>query len=237
MKFIIVFCFLIPFAQAETFKKKFEGSIPPACERVMTVDVGSIEGEVETFIHKIVSLTRRILDLKFESHDFFRNNRALYGEYSRLKQMKEDIEIQKENVQKIKDKKIADSDAMILQLSATEENLAKRIYIDLNQEREKEITRLNIQHNNLHQHWLNIRRPYYRSFGKWAPYENNLQELNKLELALMSSLKNLSEIHAISKALVDDLTRELSVPNDRILDDTQCQEIEKKLIELATTNG
>lgn len=237
MKFIIVFCFLIPFAQAETFKKKFEGSLPPACERVMTSDMGSIEGEVEAFIQKIVSLTRRILDLKFESHDFFRNNRTLYGEYSRLKQMKEDIEKQKESVQQLKDKKISDSDAMILQLSVADEILAKRIYIDLNQEREKEISRLNIQHNNLHQHWLNIRQPYYRSFGKWAPFENNLQELSKLELALMSSLKNLSEIHAISKTLVDDLTRELSVPNDRMLDDTQCQEIEKKLIELARTNG
>lgn len=233
MKHIIIFLISIHTTLVFGFDKKSSGTMPSTCVRVFETDytspTSSIETELSIAIRQSILYTKKILDLKFAAAGFLTENKSVYGEYVRLNEMKEDIESQKSLTQNLKDEFIEKSDALIISLNNIEESLARRIYQDLSNERSREISRHNIALNNLHKHWLNMKVAYYRSIAKWAPYENYLAELNKLESSLQDTLKRLAEIHQISGGILTDLSQELSRPITEGSEQQICKLIDDKL--------
>lgn len=236
-KYILITTLLMSTAtQAGIFKGRYQGEMPKSCEVVFSKDyvetTGSIKGDVAEVMHRAITYTKRILDLKFESYAYFVANRNSYGEFQKYSQIKMDFEIGVKNAEDRKKDKIEESNILINDLAKLEASLAKQIYRDISDEREDELERNNQIISDLNRHWDKNKKYYYQSVAVWAPYQNNLQNLAKLEDSLMETLKRLSEIDSASEESLKEIVSEIRTWRQEEAT-IRCQAIDQKLQEMA----
>ncbi len=212
-KYILPLLLMTTTAQAGIFKGRYNGELPKTCEVVFSKEyietTGTLKGDVAEVLHNALLYTRKILDLKFESHSYFVANRDSYGEYIKYKQMKDDFEAGVEDAEARKKIKLEATDALINDLAKIEKNLAKKIYGDISNERENEIERYNQIIRSLTKNWDKNKYWYYQALAVWSPYQNNLENLSSLEKSLMETLKHLADINTASEESLKELVNEI----------------------------
>lgn len=238
MKYIITATLLLTsVAHAGIFKKTYKGpDVPKTCEVVFTKEyietTGSLKGDVAEVLHAAILHTRRILDLKFESHSYYVANRESYGEYMRFHEIKKNVDQMIKDAESSKENMIEKSDALIKDLAVMEKNLANRVYNDLSAQRENEIERYNKIVKDQTRFWDKNKFGYYQAISVWGPYQDNLSKLAQLEQSLMESLNRLAEINTLSETSLKELVSEIRTWRHEEATLT-CKTIDEKFQELA----
>lgn len=216
--------------------KATDGEPSPACQVVLERDYVSsapVQDETTEILKAALKYTRKILDLKFESHAFFTNNRELYGEFKRLETLKLDIEERRQEAIRRKVEKEKDSNALLLGLAVLEPNVAQRISKTLLRERANELQRQNNLIYSYKLQWDRHSRDYYSVVGQWAPYQHILQELTALEDSLQLTLKRLAEINQAAGVILTDVRQSLSTEWRQQDAEEICQSIDQQLLKIA----
>jgi uncharacterized protein YfeS len=219
-----------------TVQSHAQDEMSPACQVVLErdyVSVSPVQDETTEILKAALKYTRKILDLKFESHAFFTNNRELYGEFKRLETLKLDIEERRQQAIARKVEKERDSNQLLLGLSVLDPKVAQKISNTLLRERANELQRQNNLIYSYKLQWDRHSRDYYDVVGQWAPYQHILKELTNLEDSLQLTLKRLAEINQTAGVILTDVRQSLSTEWRQQDAEEICQFIDQKLLKIA----
>lgn len=219
-----------------TVQTRASDEISPACRVVLErdyVSVSPVQDETTEILKAALKYTRKILDLKFESHAFFTSNRELYGEFKRLETLKLDIEERRQQAIARKVEKERDSNQILLGLSALDPKVAQKISSTLLRERANELQRQNNLIYSYKLQWDRHSRDYYDVVGQWAPYQHILKELTQLEDSLQLTLKRLAEINQTAGVILTDVRQSLSTEWRQQDAEEICQSIDQQLLKIA----
>jgi hypothetical protein len=212
------------------------GEISPACQLVLERDYASVspaQDETTEILKAALKYTRKILDLKFESHAFFRENRELYGEFKRLETLKIDIELRRQQAMQRKVEKEKDSNQLILGLATLNPKVAQKISTTLLRERANELQRQNNLIYSYKLQWDRYSQEYYEVVRQWAPYQHTLTDLTVLEDSLLMTLKRLAEINQMAGVILTEVRQSLSTEWRQQDAEEICQSIDQQLLKIA----
>lgn len=230
MKYLLMSLFFF------TVQSNASDEISPACRVVLErdyVSVSPVQDETTEILKAALKYTRKILDLKFESHAFFTSNRVLYGEFKRLETLKLDIEERRQQAIARKVEKERDSNQLLLGLSVLDPKVAQKISNTLLRERANELQRQNNLIYSYKLQWDRHSQDYYDVVGQWAPYQHILKELTNLEDSLQLTLKRLAEINQTAGVILTDVRQSLSTEWRQQDAEEICQSIDQQLLKIA----
>lgn len=235
MKTLVLFFVLVPLSSVSAFTQAFKGKVPSHCQSVFDRSYGDLNNPVQSETVKALAmairLTKEIMDLKFQTHAFMQENLSLYGEYVKQLEIKKNLDESKKSVEKHKQHMMTESDQKLEMLLKIQTELAKTMYRDVIDERDNEMIIYNNRLWRLEKEWNKKKNNYYWAVKAWSPYENRLQALDKVEIALQNSLRNLEEMHRSTGTSFADLMNVLNSWRAEDADQT-CEALDQKLAEM-----
>jgi len=215
-KLIIISCLLQNTAKANSFNdchalKEFSQ------ERNEVVTEDDIIYDHNHIILNIMTYFKKIIDIKFKTTTYLEENKEIYGRYESLREKKEYLITEGTTLYA---ERISILDYYKLEIEQINPNLSQKRYTKLHkrilkQRRrdlkkiERKITRNDGQKEKMLSHFLD-------ALAAWSPYQNYLEQLEKLELSLEKTVTSLSKIVAhkmpIAPIFIDELV-EFKVPS------------------------
>jgi hypothetical protein len=138
---------------------------------------------------------KKIIDMKFETASFLRDNKELYGRYVSLVESKKDLKLQ---LNRLLDARNSSASDYVHRLNELDPQMPRYVMLnahrDLTRYKNQETSNLDHGIRNVLCRLNKMEDEYYRMLARWAPYRDRLTQLQKLEGSLAESLEKLYEI-------------------------------------------
>ena len=175
---------------------------------VVTED--DIVNDHNQIIMHILSYYKKIVDIKFETASFLKDNKEIYGKYESLRSKKEYLEIEVEKLH------VERKDILVYYKDEVEQINPKlssrhysRVHRRIMKQRKKDLEVIDKKIRSFDRQREKMLPYYISALKNWSPYQNYLEELENLELSLERTVTRLSNITSNKLPLTEVITGEL----------------------------